>query len=72
VRFTTTALNHYLEWQTADKKMAARINELIKDIQRNGFMKGLGKPEALKGERRSAAELTTPTAWYIPAMKTKI
>jgi toxin YoeB len=51
VRFTTTAWNHYLEWQTADKKIIRRINELIKDIQRNGFMKGLGKPEALKGRK---------------------
>ena len=26
-----------------------RINELIQSIQRDGFMKGIGKPEPLKG-----------------------
>lgn len=37
-----------MEWQIEDKKTAKRINELIKDIQRNGFMGGIGKPEVLK------------------------
>ena len=37
-----------MEWQTNDKRTAKRINELIKDIQRNGFMSGIGKPEVLK------------------------
>jgi toxin YoeB len=49
--FTATAWKQYLEWQVIDKKIAGRINELIKDIQRNGFIKGLGKPEALKGRK---------------------
>jgi toxin YoeB len=49
VSFTDDAWSEYTEWLADDKKTLKRINELIKDIQRNGFMKGLGKPEALKG-----------------------
>ena len=37
-----------MEWQIVDRKIAARINALIKDIQRNGLMNGIGKPEALR------------------------
>jgi toxin YoeB len=48
VTFTEDALNEYISWQTEDKKTLLRINELIKSIQRDGFMKGIGKPEALK------------------------
>lgn len=38
----------YLFWQVNDKKILFRINDLIKDAQRNPFT-GLGKPEPLKG-----------------------
>jgi toxin YoeB len=48
VTFTEDALSEYISWQTEDKKTLLRINELIKSIQRDGFMKGIGKPEALK------------------------
>jgi toxin YoeB len=44
--FTSTAWNEYLDWQT-DKKIAKKVNELIKDIKRSPF-EGLGKPEPLK------------------------
>ena len=47
VIFSAEALRDYLEWQIADKKIAAKINTLIKDIQRNGLMNGAGKPEVL-------------------------
>ena len=43
------AWNDYLYWQTQDKKTLKRINQLIKDIERNGAMYGIGEPEALKG-----------------------
>lgn len=46
--FTQTAWEHYVEWQQKDKKIVKRINDLIKDIQRNGLLKGIGKPEPLK------------------------
>ena len=39
----------YLYWQSQDKKKTLkRINELIKDIERNEALNGIGKPEALK------------------------
>ena len=38
----------YLHWQTQDKKTLKRINQLIRDIDRNGN-DGIGKPEALSG-----------------------
>jgi toxin YoeB len=41
------AWEDYVYWQTQDKKMLKRINELIKDIDRNGYQ-GIGKPEPLK------------------------
>jgi len=48
VTFTAKALKQYIEWQTEDRKTLKKINELIADIQRNGFMSGVGKPEVLK------------------------
>ena len=36
--FTPTAWEQYTEWQREDKKMVKRINELIKDIDRNGLL----------------------------------
>lgn len=38
----------YLYWQENDKKILKKINSLIKDIERNGELNGIGKPEALK------------------------
>jgi toxin YoeB len=49
--FTAIAWGQYMEWQTEDKKTAKKINELIKDIQRNGFIKGIGKPEPLRSKK---------------------
>ena len=42
------AWDEYLYWQTQDKKTLKRVNQLVKDIERNNF-EGIGKPEALKG-----------------------
>ena len=44
------AWEDYLYWQTQDKKTLKRINHLIKDIERNGCMEGIGKPELLSGD----------------------
>lgn len=44
------AWSDYLYWQTQDKRILKRINQLIKDIERNGCMEGIGAPEALKGD----------------------
>ena len=46
--FDTDAFKEYMEWQTEDRKTLKKINDLIIDIQRNGILKGLGKPEVLK------------------------
>ena len=48
VTFSEEAWKEYMDWQSEDKKTLSKINKLIQDIQRNGFMKGIGKPEALK------------------------
>ena len=42
------AWDDYLYWQTQDKKTLKRVNQLVKDIERNNF-EGIGKPEASKG-----------------------
>ena len=47
-RWEDLAWIHYLEWQNEDRKTIKRINELIKDIERNGVSNGTGKPEKLK------------------------
>ena len=44
------AWEDYLYWQLQDKKTLKRINQLIKDIERNGELEGIGNPEALKGD----------------------
>ena len=38
----------YLYWQTQDKKTLKKVNNLIKDIERNGESVGVGQPEPLK------------------------
>jgi len=43
------AWDDYLYWQNQDKKTLRRINQLIKDIERNAY-DGIGKPEPLKYE----------------------
>lgn len=48
IKWNINAWNEYNDWLIVDKKVLKRINELIKDTQRNPFG-GLGKSEALKG-----------------------
>lgn len=42
------AWEEYLYWQTQDRKIIKKINNLIKDIDRNGYHY-IGKPEPLSG-----------------------
>lgn len=42
------AWDDYLYWQMQDKKTLKKINDLVKDIERNGLSEGIGKPEQLK------------------------
>ncbi|PHH99041.1 Txe/YoeB family addiction module toxin [Fusobacterium polymorphum] len=46
--WTDVAWIEYQYWISQDKKIFKKINELIKDIERNGVLNGIGKPEALK------------------------
>jgi len=48
VSFTLDGLEEYMAWQTEDKRTLKKINQLIKDIIRNGN-EGIGHPEQLKG-----------------------
>lgn len=45
--FSDKGWDDYLYWQFTDKSIIRKINELLKDIQRNGY-EGKGKPEPLK------------------------
>ncbi|WP_347489339.1 Txe/YoeB family addiction module toxin [Desulfoscipio sp. XC116] len=47
--FSDIAWRHYLYGQSENKKILKKVNELIRDIERNGN-EGLGKPEPLKNE----------------------
>ncbi|MCL1887310.1 MAG: Txe/YoeB family addiction module toxin [Kiritimatiellaeota bacterium] len=49
--FDGDGFDDYLYWQMQDRKTLRRINQLIKDIDRNGH-DGLGKPEPLKYKRQ--------------------
>jgi len=41
------AWDDYLYWQSQDKKTLKRINQLIRDVERDPF-NGIGRPEPLK------------------------
>jgi toxin YoeB len=45
--FSSQAWEDYLHWQSTDKKILIRVNNLIEQTSRNPF-KGIGKPEPLK------------------------
>jgi toxin YoeB len=48
VAFTRDAFLEYNQWFFTDENLFVRIQELVRDIDRDPF-KGIGKPEALKG-----------------------
>jgi len=47
ITFSKIAWDEYVYWQSQDKKTINKINQLLKDIQRDP-MGGTGKPEPLK------------------------
>ena len=47
IQFSSRGWDDYLHWQRTDKKMAKRINDLLRDISRSPH-DGFGKPEPLK------------------------
>ena len=50
IGFTESGWEEYVYWQSQDKKTVKKINNLIKDVSRNGALLGIGKPEHLKGD----------------------
>ena len=55
--FSENAWRDFMAWVQEDRKIARKINELLKDIERNGH-EGIGKPEPL---RHDLAGLLEPT-----------
>lgn len=49
ITFSPQAFDDYEYFQTKDKKMVKRINQLLKRISRDGTLDGIGKPEKLVG-----------------------
>ena len=45
--FSENAWNDFMAWLQENRKIAMKIDTLLKDIERNGH-KGLGKPEPLR------------------------
>ncbi|AEV94430.1 Txe/YoeB family addiction module toxin [Pediococcus claussenii] len=46
ILWSSDAWDEYLSWQKEDKRTLKKINNIIKDIQRNGSQ-GIGKAEKL-------------------------
>ena len=46
--FSEIGWQEYLYWQSTDKKILGKINNLLQSIERDGVMKGEGKPEKLR------------------------
>lgn len=46
--WSDSAWEEYIAWQTKDIKLLKRINQLIRDAEREPF-RGIGRPEPLKG-----------------------
>ena len=51
ILFTDTGWAQYTEWQGQDKKTIKRINQLLKSIDRDGALQGIGKPELLRHDK---------------------
>lgn len=49
--FTEDGFEDYVYWQSKDKKVVRKINELLRSIDREGPMEGIGHPERLKNRR---------------------
>lgn len=47
--WSSHALDDYRHFQAVEPKIAYRIDEIVRDIERTPFL-GIGKPEPLRGE----------------------
>ena len=78
--FSDRAWEDYLHWQTTDRRMLRRVNELIRDTARSPFA-GIGKPEPLRnllagfwsrridGEHRMVYRVTDDGAIHIVQLR---
>lgn len=48
ITFAEDGWSEYLYWQTQDKKIVKKINQLLQSIERDGALQGIGKPGPLK------------------------
>ena len=71
IEWDIDAWDDYIYWQSQDKKILRRINNLIKDIRRNPF-EGIGKVEPLKENLTGLAELMRRTGLYTQLKKIKL
>jgi toxin YoeB len=53
ITFLPAAFKDYIEWSATNRPIFDKINELLKEIQREPF-KGTGKPEPLKGNYKGS------------------
>ncbi len=51
ITFSPDAWADYLFWQTEDRKTLKRINRLLRELQRDGAVQGIGKAELLRHGR---------------------
>ncbi|MEP9853197.1 Txe/YoeB family addiction module toxin [Staphylococcus aureus] len=49
ITFSPQSFDDYEYFQTKDRKMVEKINQLLKRISREGVLDGIGKPEKLVG-----------------------
>ena len=57
ITFSPEAWAEYLYWQTEDKKTLNRINKLLKELQRDGAVRGIGKAELLRHANRMSKRI---------------
>ena len=58
VEFEVKAMEEFIWWMHNNGKMVDKIWNLLKDIDRNGAAKGLGKPEKLKHQKGWSRRIT--------------
>ena len=65
IKFHPRGWEDYLYWQQTDKATLRRINQLIRDIQREPFA-GIGKPEPLRFGFKGLGRGGSPTSigWF--------
>ena len=56
--FTPDAWSEYKAWGKRNKKIQKKIDDLIESILRDGFLKSIGQPEALKHRKEYSRRIT--------------